>query len=81
MGTQLNEEWFREIRRFSDSAHQTAIMTTHPDLEIQNIAVKMFLRWTQENLFKYMLENFDFDRMIEYGTEEIDETGMAGANN
>ncbi len=73
MGTQLNEEWFREIRRLSDSGHQTAIMTTHPDLEIQNIAVKMFSRWTQENFFKYMLENFDFDRMIEYGTEEIDE--------
>jgi len=29
----------------------------------------MFSRWGQENFFKYLAENFDFDRMIQYGTE------------
>lgn len=33
----------------------------------------MFSRWTQENFFKYMIENFDFDRMIEYGIEPVDQ--------
>lgn len=71
MGTLLNELWFREIRKLSDSGHQTSIMTTHPGLSMQNAASKMFSRWTQENFFKYMIKEFDFDRMIEYGTEEI----------
>ena len=29
----------------------------------------MFTRWTQENLFKYLIENFD--KMKEYGTEPV----------
>jgi len=73
MGTQLSEVWLREIRKLSDNGHQTAIITTHPTLSLQHIAHKMFSRWTQENYFKYMMENFDFDKMIEYGTQEIDQ--------
>lgn len=69
MGVSLSGEWFREIRKLTQSGHQTSILTTHPTLEMEQIAVKMFSRWTQENFFKYMMENFDFDRMIEYGTE------------
>jgi hypothetical protein len=73
MGTQLSGLWFREIRKLSASGHQAAILTTHPELSLQKIAGKMFTRWTQENFFKYMSENFDFDRMIEYGTEPVSE--------
>ena len=62
---------FREIRKLSQGGHQTAIITTHPQLEIQQVACKMFSRWSQENYFKYMTENFDFDRMIQYGTEKL----------
>lgn len=71
MGVLLNGHWFREVRRLSADGHQTAIITTHPTLSIQEIAVKMFARWTQENFFKYLIENFDFDKMIEYGTEPV----------
>ena len=73
MGTQLDGHWFREIRKLSESGHQTSIMTTHPGLSLQVTAAKMFSRWTQENYFKYMNENFDFDRMVEYGTEPVDQ--------
>lgn len=73
MGTELNGHWFREIRRLSENGHQTSVMTTHPSLSLQNIAIKMFSRWSQENFFKYMIADFDFDRMIEYGTEPIDQ--------
>jgi hypothetical protein len=62
---------FREIRKLSESGHQTSILTTHPDLMIQQVAVRMFSRWGQENFFKYMAENFDFDRIIQYGTEPL----------
>jgi RNAse (barnase) inhibitor barstar len=38
---------------------------------VQQVAGKMFSRWGQENFFKYLAENFDFDRMIQYGTEPL----------
>ena len=65
----IKDQWFREIRRLTPSGHQTSILTTHPLLIMDHIAVKMFSRWTQENFFKYLIENYDFDKMIEYGTQ------------
>jgi hypothetical protein len=73
MGTQLDGHWFREIRKLSENGHQTSILTTHPSLSLPDTAVKMFSRWSQENFFKYMISDFDFDRMIEYGTEPVDQ--------
>ncbi len=71
-GTALSGYWFREIRKLSENGHQTAIITTHPSLAIEVIASRMFSRWAQENYFKYMSENFELDRMIEYGTQAVD---------
>ena len=73
MGTLLNGHWFREIRRLSENGHQTSVLTTHPGLSLCETAVKMFSRWTQENFFKYMIADFDFDRMIQYGTEPVNQ--------
>jgi len=73
MGTWLNGHWFREVRKLSQSGHQTAIITTHLTLPTKEIAERMFVRWTQENFFKYVMANFDFDRMIQYGTEPVDQ--------
>lgn len=47
MGVELSCKWFREIRKLSDSGHQTSILTTHPDLPLKDIAAKMFSRWSQ----------------------------------
>jgi hypothetical protein len=71
MGSLIQGHWFREIRKRAESGHQTAIITTHPELNMEQVAGKMFSRWGQENFFKYMAENFDFDRMIQYGTEPL----------
>ena len=65
---------FREIRKISEGGHQTSILTTHPSLKIEIVAEKMFARWSQENFFKYMTEDFDFDRMIEYGKVAVSNT-------
>jgi len=73
MGTQLNGHWFREIRKLSENGHQTSVLTTHPGLSLPETAVKMFSRWAQENFFKYMIADFDLDRMIEYGTEPVNQ--------
>jgi len=68
----LNDATFREVRKLSDGGHQTSIITTHPTLSTKDIAIKMFSRWTQENFFKYMIANYDFDKMIEYGVEDCE---------
>ena len=41
MGTLLNGTWFREVRKLSGDGHQTAIITTHPSLPLQTVAVKI----------------------------------------
>ncbi len=64
---------FREIRRLTDSGHQTSIITTHPLISTTEVAGRMFGRWSQENFFRYMIMDYDFDKMIEFGTQTIDE--------
>jgi hypothetical protein len=66
-----NGKKYREIRKLAESGHQTAIITTHPIMKIYTIAMYMFNRWTQENFFKYMMANYNFDQIIEYGTEAV----------
>lgn len=69
--TELGDCLFREVRKLSEN-HQTAIITTHPTLEMSRIAGRMFSRWAQENFFRYMIADYDFDKMIEFGVETID---------
>lgn len=69
----LNEYTFREVRCLGEGGHQTAIVTTHPNIGIRQIAGQMFSRWSQENFFRYMIADYDFDKMAEFGTEIIDE--------
>jgi len=62
----------REIRKLSKDHHQTSIITTNRKLSIEKVAKNMFLRWTQENYFKYMRKDYDFDRVMQYVVEQID---------
>ena len=71
--TELNGVTFREIRRLTDSGHQTAIVTNNRIISKEIAAGRMFGRWSQENFFRYMILDYDFDKMIEFGTETIDE--------
>ncbi len=66
--------WVREIRKLTESGHQTSIITTDYLSDTALIAVAMFSRWSQENFFKYMNQHFGLDRLIEYETEDIDAT-------
>ena len=63
---------FREIRRLSDG-HQTAIITTNWIISTAVAAGKMFGRWVQENFFRYLIMDYDFDKMIAYSIHTIDE--------
>lgn len=59
----------REIRKLSDSGHQTSVLTTHRQITTAQVGGRMFSRWSQENYFRYMVQDYDLDRMAEYGIE------------
>jgi len=63
--------WVREIRKLSGYGHQTAIISTDFARDMTASAAAMFARWSQENFFKYMREQFSLDRLIDYSTEDI----------
>lgn len=64
--------WFREVRRLCDNGHQTSIITTRQDLSMEEIARRMFLRWNQENYFKYMREEYGLDHLVSRDVEPAD---------
>ena len=71
-GTRLsNNLWLREIRKLTDSGHQTAMLTTNFLAPMPVLAASMFARWCQENFFRYMREQYGLDRLVEYGTELV----------
>ena len=66
--------WAREIRNKSKSGHQTSIVTTNYTLSIIMIGLYMFARWSQENFFKYMMQEFGIDTLVSYFKEKITDT-------
>ncbi len=70
--TQLSNGFrVREIRKLSNSGHQTSILTTNFRAPLTTVAVSLFARWSQENFFRYMREHYGLDHLIEYGTEAV----------
>ena len=60
-----------EVRRLTQTGHQTAVVTTARRLDATLIASRMFSRWCQENLLAYMMQHFDIDGLIEYGVQSL----------
>lgn len=60
-----------EVRRLTQTGHQTAVITSAQRLGSEAIAGRMFSRWCQENFFAYMMEHYDIDGLIEYGAESL----------
>jgi len=67
----LNDYLFREIRKLSDTSHQTSIITTNKKLSTKSVSIKMFSRWAQENFFKYLKQEYDLDRIVHYVVNQI----------
>jgi len=65
-----------EVRRLTPTGHQTAIITTARHLQIPAVAGRMFSRWCQENFFAYMMQHYDIDGLVQYGSEEIPGTAQ-----
>jgi hypothetical protein len=73
---ELNGVELREVRRLTETGHQTSVITTNYKVSTALIAFYMFSRWTQENFFRYMRQEYDIDRIIQYGADELDQTIM-----
>lgn len=76
LGSKKPGVWVREIRKLTNSGHQTSIISTAYDLPYDDLAGRMFARWCQENFFRYMMRHFAIDRIVEYGTEGFPDTEM-----
>ena len=66
----------REVRKLTDSGHQTSLISTAYDLQHTDLAGRMFARWCQENFFRYMMRHYAIDLIVEYGTESLPDTEM-----
>ena len=71
-GTSMsNGLWVREVRKMTQRAHQTSIISTDYGSDLTCLAAKMMARWSQENYFKYAREHYGLDQLAGYCTEEI----------
>jgi len=70
---EINHVTMREIRKLNDNGHQTSVITTKQKLSVEMVALYTFSRWSQENFFRYMRQEYDMDKIIQYGVDELDE--------
>ena len=73
---EFNGVALREVRRLTDACQQTSVITTNNKMSTALIALYMFSRWSQENFLKYMRQEYDIDRIIQYGVDELDNNIM-----
>ena len=71
VGSEKDRLWMRQVTR-QKGDHQTHIVTTRQQLELTQVAWRMFARWRQENFLKYMRQEFALDALVEYGSEDED---------
>jgi len=62
----------RQIRRLLEGGRQAALVTTDFRMPLEQAAGAMFSRWSQENFFKYMREEFNLDALPVHALAEID---------
>ncbi|MBI9081931.1 MAG: hypothetical protein JEY79_19595 [Pseudodesulfovibrio sp.] len=74
VGSGKDATWMRQVRKLTDSGHQTSIISTAFDLPHTQLAARMFSRWCQENFFNYMMQHFDIDVLLDYGVAEFPDT-------
>ena len=80
IGSSEEGVWIREVRKLTDSGHQTSLIATAFDQLGPQNAASLFSRWSQENYLKYMMEHFAIDALNEYDTETIPGTNQPVVN-
>jgi len=80
IGARTTGLWVREVRKLSDSGHQTSLISTAYSQTAPVDAAALFSRWAQENFFRYAMQHFAIDLLNEYGTEKIPGTNRPVVN-
>ena len=62
----------RQIRRRLATGRQVPMITTHPQMPLHQVAGAMFSRWSQENFFKYLREQFNLDSLPTHDLDPVD---------
>ena len=62
----------RQIRRRLANGRQVPVITSHPQMPLEQVAGAMFSRWSQENFFKYLREQFNLDSLPTHDLEPLD---------
>ena len=62
----------RRSGRPGPGQRQPALVTTHPGHSMEQVAGLLRARWTQENFFKYMREEFGLDSLADHTLAEVD---------
>ena len=62
----------REIRVVRPEGGQTAVLVSNPAVPAVEACAVLFSRWgSQENIFKYLIAEYDLDATVEYGEEDL----------
>ena len=76
-GTWLGHRlWVREIRKLTETGHQTAVLSTDYRSPAARLGPAMFARWSQENFFRYMRQSYNLDGLVDYGAGIVPDTTM-----
>ena len=67
----LNGFKVRQIRRKMDNGRQMALITTDPYMPMRQVAGALLSRWSQENCFKYMRQEFNLDALPTHDLEAL----------
>jgi hypothetical protein len=70
VGSGKDAMWMREVRKLTESGHQTSLISTVYEFAHTQPGARMFSRWRRENFFRYMMEHFAIDLLQEYGTDK-----------
>jgi hypothetical protein len=69
-----NGHWVREVRHRDERGHQTAVISTNYIDCMEKVVAALYARWCQENFFRYMIEHYSLDRLVQYGAEPLPDT-------
>jgi hypothetical protein len=76
-GTWLGRRlWVREVRKLTETGHQTAVLSTDYRSPAARLGPAMFARWSQENFFRYMRQSYNLDGLVDYGAGIVPDTVM-----
>lgn len=68
----LDKVAMREVRKLNKNGHQTSILTTNKKINTHSVGIHMFARWTQENFFRYMRQDYRLDSIVQNTVDQID---------